>query len=398
MFALRYVAAAPSPAQELRREGLKELTAGLAKSVRKAATQLQQPAVRIGYFTPFGSDLGNAGGAFMVELELALQGAVNPDAVLELYGSYGLVEQPEGGGVRVIVVEAKLRRTKTGRDEKEFAPFEGVVRSNTDIARLAGATVAFKPDAEYKDPTRGRNTDIQDGLPQKPPGGGPALPPKVQAFVDGPLVRTSKDSPYAVEVRKKAVGAPGDARPVPAELRDGLAFVPIDRGEEYEVRVVNHAPHEIAVSLSIDGIDQFAFSEDRTPEVDDAGKPVIGTDGKPVRRPKFSHWVVGPATVGKPGEVLILGWHKTADPTRKDNVMSFLVTEYGKGAASRFPTRTQGKVGLMTVGIARSFKDGEPRPRSASETGFGPDREQKQEVVKRHIDAPHEFVTIRYTR
>ena len=169
-------------------------------------------------------------------------------------------------------------------------------------------------------------------------------------------------------------------------------------GEVYEVRVVNFSSHEIAVSLAIDGIDHFTFSEDRTAVLDDRGKPVAGPDSKPVQRPKFSHWIVGPAKAGKPGEVLILGWHKTADPKRKDNVMSFLVTEYGKGAASKFPTQAQGKVGLITVGISRSFKDGELRPRSANETGFGPDRELKQEVVKRFIDAPHEFVTVRYNR
>jgi hypothetical protein len=218
----------------------------------------------------------------------------------------------------------------------------------------------------------------------------------VPARIDGTLVRARKDSPYAVEIRKKKLNDAGGAVPVPADLRDGLAFVPIDRGEVYEVLVRNHAAHEVAVSLAIDGIDQFTFSDDRTPVLGQNGKPVAGADGKPMTRPRFSHWVVPPAKDGKPGEVLVIGWHKTVDPNRKDNVLSFLATEYGKGAASRFPTLAQGKIGTITVGICRTHpKDS---TRSGTETGFGPPRELKQEVVERKIEDPHEFVTVRYTR
>ncbi|MBY0458518.1 MAG: hypothetical protein K2V38_14355 [Gemmataceae bacterium] len=394
-------AVAPGRAQEPGKQGLREVTLALGESVRKTAAKLEQSSVRIGFFTPFGIDHGNAGGAFMAELALALQGFVNKDAVLELYGSYGFVENPEGSGVKVIVVEAKLKRTTTGRDEKEFAPFEGYIRANTDINRMIGGIVSHKPDDKYKDPFKDRNKEIQDGLPYKPPAGPgkppeKVQPPKVQAHIDGTLVKARKESEYAVEIRKKALDDKGNAKAVGAELKDGLPFVPIDKGEVYEVRVINNSNHEIAVSLAIDGIDQFTFSEDRTDLLDASGKQVLGADGKCIQRPKFGHWIVEPCKGDKPGEVLITGWHKTADPKRKDNVMSFLVTEYGKGAASKFPTQAQGKVGLITVGIARSFPKGTSR--SGGETGFGPDRELKQEVVQRTIDPPHEFVTIRYNR
>jgi len=93
-------------------------------------------------------------------------------------------------------------------------------------------------------------------------------------------------------------------------------------------------------------------------------------------------------------EQTIVGWHRTIDPKRKDNFLSFLVTEYGQGAASKFPAKTQGKVGTITVSFANSF----PFGRSGSETGFGPPREVKQTAVKRSFDPPHDFVTIRYNR
>ena len=102
--------------------------------------------------------------------------------------------------------------------------------------------------------------------------------------------------------------------------------------------------------------------------------------------------------------MLIRGWHKTARPLTdedkrqgKGNVLKFLVTNYGEGAASKFPTRAQGKVGTITVGIALSFPPGSGH-KGASETGFGPPEEVKQTVVKRDIAAPHEFVTVRYNR
>ena len=44
-------------------------------------------------------------------------------------------------------------------------------------------------------------------------------------------------------------------------LENGLPFVRIDKGELYEVRVVNNSPEEVAVTLAIDGIDQFTFSD-----------------------------------------------------------------------------------------------------------------------------------------
>ena len=361
---------------------LKDAAAALAKKVREVAGGLKPPqvAVRIGRFTPHGvaDDLGVNGGGFESELATALGGLANRDALLEVSGEVRFLSDPARPDLKEIRIKAKLQYTN-GDEVGEFKEFVGTVRKVTDIARFTGASVSFKPDSEYKDspPSSGRNKDLQKTLPP-----GPGRPPEVQAAIEGTFVRTRKESPYAVEIRKKSLDAPGGALPVTASLVEGLPFVGIERGEVYEVRVVNDSNQEIAVSLAIDGIDQFTFSEDRKPD---------GT-------PKFSHWIVGPAKDKKPGEVLIVGWHKTADPSRKDNVLSFLVTEYGKGTSVKFPTRAQGKIGTITVGISRSYVPGPNAPRSASETGFGPPREVKQEVVKRQIDDPHEFITVRYTR
>jgi hypothetical protein len=376
-------------AQEPKKEGLREVVGQLAESVRKVAGKLDQPAVRIGFFSPFGLDDSHAGGAFMAELATTLKDFVNPAAALELRGEYGFIENPESTGLKVIVVRAKLIRISTGREEKEFPEFEGYIRSVTDLARIAGGNVAFKPDDKYEGapPSEGRNKDLQKTLPPAP-----GKAPEVKAHIHGPgdtLVSATSDSPYSVEIRTLALAEFGKGTAVArkVELVNGLPFVPIEKGELYEVRVVNSSNHEIAVSLALDGIDQFSFTDDRT-------------NGKP----NYSHWIVAPCKGDKPAELLIRGWHKTAKPLTEDdkrqgkgNVLKFLVTKHGEGAASKFPTQSQGKVGTITVGIALSFPPGSGN-KGASETGFGPPEEVKHEVVKRDISAPHEFVTVRYSR
>jgi hypothetical protein len=379
----------PARGQETRKEGLREVVGRLAESVRKVADKLEQSAVRIGFFSPFGLDDSHAGGAFMAELATTMKDFVNPAAALELRGEYGFVENPDKSGLKVIVVRAKLIRISSGREEKEFPEFEGYIRSVTDLARIAGGNVAFKSDEKYEGapPSEGRNKDLQKTLPP-----GPGKPPEVKAHIHGPgatLVSTTKESPYAVEVRTLPLAqfGKGTASARKVELENGLPFVQIEKGELYEVRVLNSSDHEIAVSLALDGIDQFTFSDDRT-------------NG----RPNYSHWIVPPCKEDKPGEVLIRGWHKTAKPLTqenkrqgKGNVLKFLVTNYGEGAVSKFPKQSQGKVGTITVGIALSFPAGSGN-KGASETGFGPPEEVKQSVVKRDICASHEFITVRYNR
>lgn len=398
------------PARPSEREGLKELAAALAKSTRAVAEKNKQSAVRVGFFTPSGLDHANAGGAFMAELAAALGAFVNPNAAFELKGEFLLVPDPLHPALKVIRVKARLTDTTTGDDVTEFKELVGdlFIRANPDIARLTGAVVAFKRDTEYRDPREGRNKDIQDGLPDggnRPPDGRPPAPPKVQAHINGTLVSADPDCQFAVEIRARPLehgGRPAEART--PTLMDGLPFVRIDKGELYEVRAVNNSPHEVAVSVAIDGIDQFAFSDDRVRVTDKDGKPVLDEAGKPVTR-RLSHFIVAASKGGAPGEVVIPGWHKTAGMPdlpgkpgsgKPGRFLSFLVTDYGSGAASKFPTQALGKVGTITVGFARSFPPGSRG--AGAETGFGPPVEVIQEVVKRDIDAPHAFVTVRYAR
>lgn len=365
--------------------GVRDVAAALANKVKEVCGGLKPPqtVIRVGHFSPTGdlARMGGGGAGFADELAAALGAFASPNAALEVSGNIVFIHDPlKPDETRIEVKNTRLLNSN-GDSEADFKTLYGSIRKASDIARLTGVTVSFKPDTEYAPdlPSNGRKKDILDALPQRPESGGPPQPPKTTAHLDGTLVRARADSPYAVEIRTAPVTDLKAVTALRPESKDGLAFVDVPIGQVYEVRVLNESREEIAVSLSIDGIDQFTFTEDRK------------SDG----RPRYTHWIVDPGTKAIPSEVLILGWHKTASKMRTDSVLSFLVTKYGQGAASKFPQEAQGKIGLITVGISRSFPKGS---RSGAETGFGPPREVKQTVVERRIDDPHEFITIRYTR
>src|SRR5205823_2102094 len=130
-----------------------------------------------------------------------------------------------------------------------------------------------------------------------------------------------------------------------------------------------------AVTLTIDGLDVFAFTEVRTPE----------------GRPKYTHFVL------PPGESLITGWHKTND--RAD---TFLVTEYGKGAISKVRDPNRGKVGVVTVTFALAWQGEQPpeeekgsRNAGGNETGFGPPTKVNLKEAAYKIGAVREVVGVR---
>ena len=158
----------------------------------------------------------------------------------------------------------------------------------------------------------------------------------------------------------------------------------VDRGKVYEVRVHNASPEEVAVRVFIDGLDVFHFSADRDPS-----DPT---------RPRFSHFIVPPASGGKAGVETIAGWHKSIAGT--PNFLAFLVTAYGEGASSKAGVPASGPVGVIQVQFSRCYTrlPGNRSRSPSNETGFGPPRDVEQEAVTREIEPPVDVVSIRYTR
>ena len=374
--AVLLAASAPARAAEQLPPGdnLKAVLGELAAKVKAVCGGLNpsQSNVAVGEFT--GSQdalrIGVGGGSVMSDLANLLGGFVKADAALELNGQVFLVDDPNAKGLKAIRIRANLT-DKNGDNVNEFKEFTGFIRNATDFARITGATVAFKTDAEYGDkPGDGRRQDAYDALPPK----AKEPPAKATAFVKGSVVRATEGSNYDVEILCGPT-AKGPFAAADATLADkqfpGVPFVEIAQKHYYRVRVTNHDTARLGVFLHLDGIDQFTFSEDRA------------KDGKP----KFRLWVVD---AGK--SITIEGYHKNVDP---GEVFGFLTTKAGEGAASKFPTGLKGAVGTICVGLAREKQPGE---KGSQETVPGDVIPVKQKVVEFKLGDIGEFVTVRYSR
>jgi hypothetical protein len=338
-----------------------EIRAALAEPIKKLLKKENQDAVAVGEFTgPAQLDTNSGPGIQeMLADELrALRVNVAKTAAYSVKGSYAKVRDRDSPGLILVKVTAEVFDS----DSERRAEFPALLRGVSDIAKILAITAALPP-ADEPGARKERNKILDQ-------------PPSV--FVEGPRVQATKDSPYAVELWVKSPSG-GKPEPRAAENRDGQAFAGIRRNEIYEVRVYNHTAGEAAVTLTIDGLDAFAFSEARDPRTG---------------RPRYSHYIIPPAKDGKPGMAAIVGWHLRDTPP--DNYSSFLVTEYGKGASSRaVATPKAGKPGVITVTFAPAY---EGQPKSANdETGFGPPASVKVQAVKRSIGPISEVVSVRYT-
>ena len=115
----------------------------------------------------------------------------------------------------------------------------------------------------------------------------------------------------------------------------------------------------MGVKTTIDGIDIFQFSEDRTP------------DGEPA----FQYFVIAAGATQ-----VIPGWHHST--AGNQNFRSFLVTAYGQGAHSRLGLPAKGNLGVIHLQFVYT-RPVPPGGRSTDlvETGFGEFLEAKTEPV-----------------
>jgi hypothetical protein len=196
-----------------------------------------------------------------------------------------------------------------------------------------------------------------------------------QPALDGTMIKGGADSPYAVEILAKGDDQRYRARA--PHVEDGLAFVPLRRGDVYAVKLSNRSDFDAAANLTIDGLSMFAFSKEK-------GDPRL----------------IIPA--GK--SVTIVGWYRTDEVSDE-----FLITSYAKGAAAELNASAE-DVGTITVTFAAAWTDKRPpdEPRqvemaadpadAADATGKGKQVEAKFTRVQREIGRTRAAVSIRYTK
>lgn len=345
---------------------LRDKMSALAQDILKVT---KQQAVTVGQFTPIGLPDVNSGPGLERLLAAALGTLARDDARFEVKGDYALVSSQVRALLKEVRITVRVIDKETAEELKESRVIVAL-EGNNSIAQLLQITGSLPPEGSKEE----RNKKIEEQA-RKP-----------TVFLHGPnqtLVSGSDQSPYAVEVLVKPLKdhASQQAVPRPAVEHKGQALVKIGREELYEVKIFNYAPREVAVALSVDGIDQFHFSKERNSQ----------------GQSRYTHMILGKGSKEKPAELVIVGWHNTIDPHSKENFLSFLVTEYGKGAIEKAGIPTRGRVGVIHVQFSecRPLPDG-AKPRGGNETGFGPPREVKQKEVRYEIEPPHDFISVRY--
>ena len=328
----------------------------LAKELANALNTNGKTVVAMGTFVGPAQSNASAGSAIQFGLieELKARGIAvkKKEAEWGIVGRYRLADDDKGAmGVEI---EARIE----DRVGTEFFSIKWNLSDEPSIVSLFGPTVALPLDKGED----ARKKVLRESI----------VAPK--ANIKGTRVAAEKESPYAVEI---ALLKDDDSLTPPLTPVDdeGLAFVPIKRGQRYAVTLVNDSDEDAAVTVTIDGLNIFAFSKNK--------------DYKHVILPKNSKGT-------------IKGWHRTNEKSD-----SFLITELAKGAAAELGV-SSGDVGTITASFAAAWpKDKRPpvadRPLLASRgagnaTARGPEIRAKFEEVERRVGSTRAVVSIRYDK
>jgi hypothetical protein len=344
-------------ADELGRE-----MAEVAKQVKKSLADRQNQSIAVGEFTGPARMTSSGGPGIKHALVEELKRnsiRVERKADLELKGDYFDAQDKETN-LLTLVVQVRL----IDRAGNEVNQIKRQIFNVATIGSILGTTVQLPPDADDKTREQKLVQEVDDPHPQ----------------IDGTRVAAGPGSPYAVEVLVKSKDKYDPRAP---QLDDGLAFVPIKRDEIYAIRLINNSSDDAAVTLTIDGLSVFAFSEVKDPKTG---------------RPQFTHMIVPAHSSGT-----VPGWHITNDQTD-----SFQITEYAKSAAAELSST--GEIGTITASFAAAWPKGAPPPadeadaasrqqgRSGDATGRGPRIGVQYQPVERDLGKVRAMVSIRYTK
>jgi hypothetical protein len=200
---------------------------------------------------------------------------------------------------------------------------------------------------------------------------------------DGTTVLAGEKSPFGLEVLVNGA-------PVPPQDRDGLAYTPLRREQEYTVRLVNRSEIEAAVRLSVDGLNVFTFCDEKQPATQSDGKP------NPKRgEPLFDLFLV-PAG----GSVEVPGWMIS-----RSKVLGFKVTSYPDTAGAQLG-RDHSPTGTITATFSAAWEKGQkpppgepPTTRGPGDdgTGFGKPKAIDARPVERQVGVVRASVSVRYS-
>ncbi|WP_406698099.1 hypothetical protein V5E97_04500 [Singulisphaera sp. Ch08] len=333
----------------------KEL-AEMAKKIKLLLDQKGLDAIAVGDFTAPAKLAASAGPAIakcLAEELKTLGVTVKRRAELEVNGRYQDVDDKD---TKLLAVQIKAHIVDHSGDEVLTLEPRAIFNITT-IASLTGVTVTMPADGTDAE----RNEALADALDQP------------EVHLASTRISAATDSPYAIEIQVKT--NEGYRPRAASKDEDGLAFLKIRRSEIYAIKLINDSPHDAAVTVTIDGLNIFAFSENKN----------------------YTHYIVPSKQ-----SLLVPGWHRTNQVSD-----SFQVTEYSKSAVAEALSNSQ-SVGTITASFAAAWaKDAEPPDdeapgrkggRSGDATGKGPPVDFKLVEVVRDVGRLRSSVSVRYNK
>ena len=335
--------------------------AELAKKVYDELEQLKSKEVYVARFNDEGHVAGQSGAGPMIQSRLSeeckkLGLRISDEANYKLTGEFLPDKKAEAGhlGLKLICV----LREKDGEEHKRYTTTLGY-KSNEDLIKLFALSVDLTE--KYNDTPE----EVNKYLKEKKA--------KPEVYTKGEEIKVRKGSPYAVKILAAEAHSKDEAFVHrPAKVEDGHTRVSLHKGEEYRIRLCNTSEYEIAVAITIDGLDAFEFFEP--------------AKGKP------AYYLVAP---GK--ERVVKGWKVN---TEKDE--AFLVGSLEHSAAAKL-YKPSDAIGTITVCIHPAWEKDHPPPaykdlpRSiGTERGrhlFNPTK-----VSEREIGPLIEAISIRYKK
>ena len=173
-------------------------------------------------------------------------------------------------------------------------------------------------------------------------------------------IAPDSQSVYAIEMHVKTPS--GDFRPRAAVVKDGQAFVSLARDDVYAVRLINDSDLDAAVTLAVDGLSMFAFSD--RPQ-DREARLII---------PRHSN-------------SLIVGWYRNDGPQGSNE---FLVSKLAEAAVARQMPPSSAQIGMVTATFAVAWpRDAQAPPGEEPEV---PTKDEIATAIGKPIDQPFQKV------
>lgn len=339
-----------------------ELTT-VARGIAEAVKGLGHEAIAVGEFSG-PAEFAASGGPVIAKTlteELPKHGvAVKGGAPVGVKGEFEDVKDKQSG-----LLAVRIKGTVSDRSGQVLFTFSRGVFGEAVLAGLFGTTAKLPADL----PPAERNAAIEKSLD------------KPTVVVQGARVSAAADSPYAVEIW--AAPQPGGKyQPRTATVQNGLAFVPLSKGEIFGVRLINRSKLAAAVTLTIDGLNLYTFSDVKDPKTG---------------RPRYAVVVLDAGQ-----EVFLRGWHRT-----NEAVEEFVITEYAKSAAAEL--KSTAPTGTVSASFAAAWPKDKPAPadeppdsagnsRSSEAVGRGTRVAQKFVEVEPQIGVTRATVSVRYAK